>query len=92
MTVEGALAVAIAEGSQGVVVRTDPTCARGVFVVSMTSGKAGRARCVPAPPVTGRVSVASAGSSWWLVVGDAVFTADGPGGPWTRTKADLPMP
>lgn len=88
-TVKGALAVGIAEGSQGAVVRTDSGCA-GVFVVPLSAGVPGRGRCVDAAPVAGQVSVASAGTSWWLVVGDAVFRGDGPNGPWTRTTADLP--
>lgn len=88
-TVKGALAVGIAEGSQGVVVRADASCAGGVLVSSLSQGRLGRGRCVAATPVTGRVAVASAGSTWWLVVGDAVFRADAPTGPWTRTTADL---
>ena len=85
---KNALALTMAEGGSGVIVKADSSC-RGVVAVPIASGKpAELGECVVAPTVDGRISVSTGANAWWLVVGSQVFTAEEPVGPWTRTKQD----
>ncbi len=86
--VKNALALTVAEGGSGVIVKADPSC-RGVVAVPIVSGQpAKEGQCVVAPAIDGRISVSNAGNAWWLLVGSQVFTAEEPIGPWTRTEQD----
>jgi len=87
-TVKRALALTVAEGGAGVVVKADPSC-RGVVAIAIITGKAAKdGTCVTAPTIDGRISVSNAGNAWWMLVGSQVFTAEEPIGPWTRTVKD----
>ncbi len=82
---KGALALSVAEGGSGVVVRADAGC-RGVVAVPISSGQPAKdGQCVLATPIQGRVSVSNATDGWWLLAGGQVFTADEPIGPWNPT-------
>ncbi len=85
-----ALAIALAASGRGVVVRTEKGCA-GVVAVALEDGQPStRKSCVEVPPVEGKVSVATTGTAWWLVVGDVVLRSENAVGPWSRTGATLP--
>ena len=85
---KNALALTVAEGGSGVIVKPASSC-RGVVAVPIVSGRpAKEGECVVAPTVDGQISVSNAGNAWWLLVGSQLFTAEEPGGPWTRTKQD----
>ena len=87
-TAKNALALTVAEGGSGVIVKPASSC-RGVVAVPIVSGRpAKEGECVVAPTVDGQISVSNAGNAWWLLVGSELFTAEEPGGPWTRTKQD----
>ena len=84
--VKRALALTVAEGGTGVIVKADPSC-RGVVAVPIVSGQpAKEGQCVVAPAINGRISVSNAGNAWWLLVGSQVFTTDSPIGTWTSTE------
>jgi hypothetical protein len=86
---KNALAVALAEGEVGVVVKSDKTCA-GVVAVPITEGQqAAEGECVGSNPVQSQVSVSGSASGWWLTVGKEVFTAEDNLGPWTATSSQL---
>lgn len=87
-TLDGALALTLVEGGGGAVVRAEQSCA-GVKVYPLDSGRPeGDGACVVAPAARGRISISSASGSWWLLVGQRVFTAEDPLGPWNRTRTD----
>ena len=89
-SVKGALALALSpDASAGVLARVDKACA-GVVVLPVRGSVVGTQQsCVRSTPASGRVAVAGSATSWWLVVGDDVFVAAAPEGPWSATKAGL---
>ena len=87
-TVKSALALTVAEGGRGVVLKADAKC-KGVVALPIVSGKpAKKGECVVAPAPNGQISVSNAVNGWWLLVGPKVFTAEEPTGPWSRTGED----
>jgi hypothetical protein len=84
--VKGALALTIAEGGRGVLIKADSTCA-GVVAVPVSAGKlADEGLCVKATTQAGQISVSNAAATWWLLVKDQVFVAQDPTGPWLQTS------
>ncbi len=88
-TDKAGLALAMAAVGKGVLVRTSPDCDGVVAVVLEAGEPSDRESCIEVAPVEGRVSVATSGTGWWLVVGDVVLRAQDPAGPWSRTGAVL---
>ncbi len=87
---EGSLALALApDASAAVLVSTSGRC-DGVVATPVRSGElADQGACIESTPRAGAVAAASSGVRWWVVVGDEVFSAADPEGPWTRTTASL---
>jgi hypothetical protein len=87
---KGGLALALSpDGSAGAIARVEKGCA-GVVVLPVRDGAVGKQRsCVRSTPASGKVAMAGSAARWWLVVGEDVFVASAPEGPWSAAAAGL---